>query len=94
MVILTYSGVFIVNFEHISHLPRREKCQNTCFILEKRKKIKFSRLQIEVLFLPNISPPVYKHGAYIQEDLYRPVKFSLCPYIRPKRITGILRYLY
>ena len=94
MVILTYSGVFIVNFEHISHLPRREKCQNTCFILEKRKKIKFSRLQIEVLFLPNISPPVYKHGAYIQGDLYRPVKFALCPYIRPGRITGILRYLY
>ena len=35
---LTYSGVFIVNFEHISHLARGEKWQNTCFILEKRKE--------------------------------------------------------
>ena len=53
-----YSSVFIVNFQHILHLPRREKCWNTCFILEKRKKSKFNRLQIEVFFLPNISPPI------------------------------------
>ena len=50
----------MVNFEHISHLAPREKCQNMCFILEKRKKSKFNRLQIEVLFLPNIRPTVYK----------------------------------
>ena len=56
----TYSSVFIVNFEHNSYLDRREKCPNTCFMLEKRKKSKFNRLQIEVFFLPNISPPVYK----------------------------------
>ena len=50
----TYSGVFIVNFEHISHLARREKCRGACFILEKGRKIKFNRLQVEVFFLPNI----------------------------------------
>ena len=49
--------VSIVNFEHISHLPRREKCRNTCFILQE-KKSKFNRLKIEVFFLPNIGPPV------------------------------------
>ena len=27
IVNFTYSGVFIVNFEHISNLGRREKCQ-------------------------------------------------------------------
>ena len=63
----TYSGVFIVNFEHISHLVRHEKCRNTCFILEKRKKSKFNRLQIEVFNVPNISSPEY-----------RPIKFVLC----------------
>ena len=30
--------VFIVNFEHISHLARHERCQNTRFLLGKRKK--------------------------------------------------------
>ena len=35
---LAYSGVFMVSFEHISHLARREKCRNTCFILEKKKE--------------------------------------------------------
>ena len=50
-----YSGVFIVNFEHILHLARREKCQSACCIVEKRMKSKFNRLQIEMFFLPNIS---------------------------------------
>ena len=46
----------IANFEHIWHLAQREICQNTSFILEKRKKSnKFSILQIEVFFLPNIT---------------------------------------
>ena len=40
----------------MSRLARRKKCQNTCFLLEKRKKSKFNRLQIEVFVLPNISP--------------------------------------
>ena len=45
-----YSAVFIVNFEHISHLQRREIGRNTSFILEKRKQSnKFKRLQIEVI---------------------------------------------
>ena len=52
-----YSGVFVVNFEHISHFEGREKCSNLCFVLEKSKKSKFNRLQIEVFFLSNISPP-------------------------------------
>ena len=84
-VLVISSGVFIVNSEHISHLARREKCQNTCFILEKRKKSKFNRLQIEVilLFLPNISP--------LPNPEYRPIKFVLCLYIRPGCINGILR---
>ena len=56
IVNFTYSVIFIVNFEHISRLAQREKCRNTCFILEKRKKSKFNRFQIEVYFLPNISP--------------------------------------
>ena len=57
IVSFTYSGVFFLNFEHISHLARREKFRNTCFIVQKVKKSKLNRLQIEVLFLPNISPP-------------------------------------
>ena len=32
------------------------KCQNTCFIPERRKKKKFIRFPFEVFFLPNISP--------------------------------------
>ena len=52
-----YFGVFIVNFEHISHLALHEIWQNMSFILEKRKKSnKFNRLLIEVFFLQNISP--------------------------------------
>ena len=44
---VTYSCVFIVNFEHISrNMPKYGKKSN-----------KFNRLQIEVLFLPNRSPP-------------------------------------
>ena len=54
-LILRILGVFVVNFEHILHLGRREKCRSTCFILEKRKKSKFNRLQIELFFPPNIS---------------------------------------
>ena len=38
-----YSGVFIVNLEHISDLAQPEICQNTSFILEKRKKTKFRK---------------------------------------------------
>ena len=61
IVNLTYSGVFIVDFEHISHLGRREIYQNTSSIPGKRKKTnKFNRLQIEVFSLPNISLPRYK----------------------------------
>ena len=46
IVNFTCSGVFIADFEYISHLARREKRQKTCFIQEKRKKSKFNRLQI------------------------------------------------
>ena len=54
-------------------------------ILEKRKKSNsFNRLQIEVSFLPNVSPPFPK---------YRSIKFVLCPYIHPGRINGILQYI-
>ena len=49
------SASYLPSFS-ISDRTRREKCQNTCFILEKRKKSNFNRLQIEVPFLPNISP--------------------------------------
>ena len=74
IVNFTYSGVFIINFEHVSHLARREICRNMSFILEKIKKSNkfnhgiiivrfivpwFNRLQIELFFLPNISPPPY-----------------------------------
>ena len=38
----TYSGVFIINFEHISHLERRKKFQGTCLKLVKRKKSEFN----------------------------------------------------
>ena len=58
---------------------------------ERKKTNKFNRLQIEVLFLPNISPPVYINLPPPTE--YRPIKFVLCPYIRPGRINGILRLL-
>ena len=36
-------------------LVRREKCHDTWFMLEKRKKSKLKKLQIEVFFLPNIN---------------------------------------
>ena len=46
---VTYSGVFNVNFEHISHLQQHEICQNMNIILEKRKKSnKLNRFEIEV----------------------------------------------
>ena len=83
IVNFTYSGVFIVNFQHISHLARREKYQNPCFIL--KKKIMFNKLQFEVFFLPNISPRLPE---------CRPIKYVLCPYIRPGCINGILRYSF
>ena len=52
---VTYSGVFNVNFQHISHLQQHEICQNMNVILEKRKKSnKLNRFEIEVCFLPNI----------------------------------------
>ena len=38
IVIFTCSGVFIVNFAYLSHLARREICQNTDFTLEKKKE--------------------------------------------------------
>ena len=89
---LTLLILVIVNFEPFSHLVRREKCRNTCFIPEKRRKTKFNRLQIELFFLlniriKNISPP------YISPPEQRLTKFVLCPYIHPGRINGILRYL-
>ena len=84
-----YSGVFTVNFEHISHLARRGKCQNMCFILEKRKKsLTDCKVKCFVFFLPNISKP------HPPSPEYRPIKFILCPYIRPGRINEILRYLF
>ena len=55
-----YSGVFTVNFEHISHLARREKCQNNVPYTGKKKE-KFNRLQSEVfcVFLPEYElPPI------------------------------------
>ena len=49
---------------------------------EKRKKSNnFYRLQIELFFLEWKRCPKY-----------RPIKFFLCPYIRPGRINGILKY--
>ena len=38
IVNFTCSGVFIVNFEHISRLAQCEECRNTCFILEKEER--------------------------------------------------------
>ena len=78
----TYPGVFIVNFEDISHLARRKKWRNTYFILVKRKKSKFNRSQIEVFFLPNINPP------YISLPEWRPIRFVVYPYIHTGRING------
>ena len=55
---------------------------------KKRKKSnKFNRFQIEVFFLPNISPLLYKLPKY------RLIKFLLCPYICPGHINRILWYL-
>ena len=34
----TYSGVFIVNFEHISHLVRHEKCRNNVLYTGEKKE--------------------------------------------------------
>ena len=46
MVNFTYSGVFVVNFEHNSQFVRREVFRNASFTLEKRKESnKFNRLQ-------------------------------------------------
>ena len=59
-------------------------------IWKTRKKSKdFNRFQIEVFFLPNIRPPVYKPSPSPPE--YRPIKFVLCPYMHPGRINEILR---
>ena len=98
MINITYSGVFTVNFEYISHLARREKRRKMCFILEKRKKSNFNILQIEVFFLPNIILPplsIYKpHPTPPPHTLeYIPIKFVLCPYLHPGRINEILLYL-
>ena len=56
----------------------------------KKKKSKFNRLQIEVFFLPK--NPKFKSPEY--RPIYKPIKFVLCPYIRPGRITEILGYIY
>ena len=65
---VTYSGVFNVNFEHISHLQKHEICQNMNVILEKRKKSnKLNRFKIEVCFLPNIR--FWRHGYYYYQIL-------------------------
>ena len=87
-----YSGVFTVNFEHISHLARREKCQNNVPYTGKKKE-KFNRLQSEVfcVFLPEYELPPIPPSPPPPE--YRPIKFILCPYIRPGHINEILRYL-
>ena len=84
------SGVFIAEVEQV--VTTREVVLTFCGCwllpnLEKRKKSKnFNRLQIEVFFLPNIIPPVYKP---IPQE-YRPIKFVLCLYICPGSINGIL----
>ena len=88
-----YSSVFIVNLQHISHLVRCKKCQNTCFILEKREKSKFNRLQFEVFFLPSISLPEYK-PPHPNIDPSNLSFVHLSVYIRPGRINRILRYTY
>ena len=36
-----------------------------------------------------ISSPVYKPSTSHE---YRPIKFAVCPYVRPERMNGILRY--
>ena len=54
-----------------------------------KKKEKFNRLQSEVFC---VFPPEYKQPPSPPE--YRPIKFILCPYIRPGRINEILRYLF
>ena len=46
IVNFTYYGLFIVNFQHMSYLARREKCRNMCF----------NKLQIQVFFLSNMRP--------------------------------------
>ena len=43
----TYSGVFNVNFEHISHLTRREKCQNTCLYWKKESKVSLADFKLK-----------------------------------------------
>ena len=53
-----YSGVFIVNFEHISHLAEHEKCRNMCFILKKIKvSLKYCNFKC---FSP--APHPHSHG--------------------------------
>ena len=61
---------------------------------KERKKSKFNRLQIEVLFLPSIRSPVYKPPLPPSPHprQYRPIKFVLSPYMRPGRIDEILRW--
>ena len=54
-------------------------------------KIKFNRLQIELLFLPNISAPFPPPPRPTPRE-YRPIKSALCPYILPVYIKGILQY--
>ena len=50
---------------------------------KKKRKSKFNRLQIQVFFLSNISPPFPLE--------YWPIKFVLCPYIRSGCVNGISR---
>ena len=74
-----YSGVFIVNFEHISYLARPKHTEIRALYWKKRKKSKFNRFQIEVFFLPSINPFQHHpppHLSYISPPKYRPIKLS------------------
>ena len=60
--------------------------------LKRNKSNKFTRLQIEVFLLPNISPlppPYISQLLPFPED--RPIKFVLCPYIYAQ---GVLTGFY
>ena len=80
------SLLLTLNIFHILHHVKN--AEKRALYSKKGKKSKFNRLQFEVFFLSNISPP------FPATPKYRPIKFVLCPYIRPGDINGILWYIY
>ena len=64
-----------LNIFYILHDVKYAKIRALCW-----KSNKFNRLQIEVFFLPNISPPFPPIPRR-----YKTIKLVLCPYIRPIR---------